>query len=142
KAGESLEYKEYLAGCGSDNDLHYDVKIKAAEMLMANKENTFVTPVFNGSASLRDAAGQMIENTAKAVRRKQTADDKFFDTMFDDMVSLYHLDQISTGNVSTDLGPLPGPAVALIAVLIAAWVVIIGVNLKDIIKKRKAGHNA
>ena len=141
KAGNSAEYQEYLAGCGSDNDLHYDVKIKAAEMLMANKENTFVTPVFNGSASLRDAAGQMIENTAKAVRRKQTVDDKFFDTMFDDMVSLYHLDQINTGKTKGDLGPLPGPAVALIAALITAWVVIIGINLKDIIKKRKVENN-
>ncbi|MBR4781108.1 MAG: extracellular solute-binding protein [Lachnospiraceae bacterium] len=139
KAGNSAEYQEYLAGCGSDNDLHYDVKIKAAEMLMANKENTFVTPVFNGSASLRDAAGQLIENTAKAARRKQTVDDKFFDAMFDDMVSLYHLDQISatTGN-SGDLGPLPGPAKALIVALIIAWIGIIGFNLKDIIKKRKA----
>ena len=139
KAGESAEYREYLAGCGKDNDLYYDVKIKAAEMLMENTENTFVTPVFNGSASLRDAAGQMIENTAKAVRRKQTVDDKFMDTMFDDMVSLYHLDQISavkTGN--GDLGPLPGPAVALIVALIAAWMIIIGINVKDIIKKRKA----
>ena len=139
KAGDSAEYQEYLAGCGSDNDLHYDVKIKAAEMLMANKENTFVTPVFNGSASLRDAAGQLIENTAKAARRKQTTDDKFFDSMFDDMVSLYHLDQISAvGGKSTDLGPLPGPAKALIVALIIAWIGIIGFNLKDIIKKRKA----
>ncbi len=141
KAGDSAEYKDYLAGCGRDNELYYDVKIKAAEMLMANTENTFVTPVFNGSASLRDAAGQMIENTAKAVRRKQTVDDKFFDTMFDDMVSLYHLDQISAVKGNGDLGPLPGPAVALIVALIAAWVIIIGINVKDIIKKRRAENH-
>lgn len=139
KAGESVEYREYLAGCGKDNDLYYDVKIKAAEMLMENTENTFVTPVFNGSASLRDAAGQMIENTAKAVRRKQTVDDKFLDSLFDDMVSLYHLDQISTvGTANRDLGPLPGPAVALIVILIVAWILIIGINLKDFILRKKA----
>ncbi len=141
KAGDSAEYKDYLAGCGRDNELYYDVKIKAAEMLMANTENTFVTPVFNGSASLRDAAGQMIENTAKAVRRKQTVDDKFFDTMFDDMVSLYHLDQISAVKGNGDLGPLPGPAVTLIVALVAAWVIIIGINVKDIIKKRRAENH-
>ena len=139
KASDSAEYREYLAGCGKDNDLYYDVKIKAAEMLMENTENTFVTPVFNGSASLRDAAGQMIENTAKAVRRKQTVDDKFLDSMFDDMVSLYHLDQISAvKNGSGDLGPLPGPAVVLIVVLIIAWILIIGINLKDFILRKKA----
>ncbi|MBR4341387.1 MAG: extracellular solute-binding protein [Lachnospiraceae bacterium] len=141
KAGDSKEYRDYLAGCGKDNNLYYDVKIKAAEMLMANTENTFVTPVFNGSTSLRDAAGQMIENTAKAVRRKQTADDKFFDSMFDDMVSLYHLDQISMVKGGSDLGPLPGPAVALIVALITAWVIIIGINVKDIVKKRRAENN-
>lgn len=31
------------------------------------RENTFVTPVFNGSASLRDASGQLIENVVKSV---------------------------------------------------------------------------
>ncbi|MBR6474997.1 MAG: ABC transporter substrate-binding protein, partial [Lachnospiraceae bacterium] len=62
-----------------------------------------------------------------------------FDAMFDDMVSLYHLDQISaTTGKSSDLGPLPGPAKALIVALIIAWIGIIGFNLKDIIKKRKA----
>ena len=42
---------------------------------MNNTDNTFVTPVFNGSASLRDAAGQLIENVTKGVRRGQTIDD-------------------------------------------------------------------
>ncbi|MBR5180298.1 MAG: extracellular solute-binding protein [Lachnospiraceae bacterium] len=136
KASGSDEYQDYINRCGEDNELYYDVKINAAKMLMDNKENTFVTPVFNGSASLRDAAGQMIENTAKAVRRKQTIDDKFMDTLFDDMMSLYHLDQISAlGNDSKDLGPLPKPAIILIIALIVAWVGIIGFNLKDIIKK-------
>jgi len=107
-------------------------------MLMGNRENTFVTPVFNGSASLRDAAGQMIENTAKAVRRKQTVDDAFMTALFDDMMSLYHLDQISTVGESTtkDLGPLPGQAKALIIVLILAWVGIIGFAVRDVILRK------
>ncbi len=42
------------------------------KMLLANSDNTFVTPVYNGSASLRDAAGQLIENVTKSVRRKET----------------------------------------------------------------------
>ena len=138
KALESDEYKDYLSKEGTDNDLYYDVKIKAAKILLNNTENTFVTPVFNGSASLRDAAGQMIENAAKAARRNQTVDDKFMENLFDDMVSLYHLDQVnSSSDGKKDLGPLPGQAKALIIVLILTWIGIIGFSLTGLIKRYK-----
>lgn len=51
KAQESAEYQDYLARCGEDNDVHYDVKIQASRLLLDNVENTFTTAVFNGSAS-------------------------------------------------------------------------------------------
>ncbi|MBQ0125167.1 MAG: extracellular solute-binding protein, partial [Clostridiales bacterium] len=60
KAQNSAEYKDYLAREGEDGSTHYDVKIKASKLLMDNTNNTFVTPVWSGSASLRDAAGQLI----------------------------------------------------------------------------------
>lgn len=82
KAQESEEYKTYLAGCGEDDTIHYDVKIKAAGLLLDNIGNTFVTPVFNGSASLRDAAGAMIENTVKSVRRGQQVDDGYIENLY------------------------------------------------------------
>lgn len=72
-------------------------------------EHTFVTPVFNGSASLRDAAGQLIESVTKSVRRKQEIDDAYIDKLYSDVTSLYHLDQISSeqssGKKSLDLFP-------------------------------------
>lgn len=138
KAGDSEEYRDYLNKCGTDNNLYYDVKINAAKMLLNNTDNTFVTPVFNGSASLRDAAGQMIENTAKAIRRKQTIDEAYMEQLFDDMVSLYHLDQIERKSGETDskdLGPLPTPAKVFIIILLAAWIGIIGINVADFTKK-------
>lgn len=94
KAQNSPVYQEYLARKGEDNQEHYDVKIAASELLMNNMSNTFVTPVFNGSADLRQAAGQMIEETAKAARRKKEMNDAFLDNLYSDMTSLYHLDQI------------------------------------------------
>ena len=143
KAMDSEEYQDYLLKCGTDNDLYYDVKINAAKVLLENKENTFVTPVFNGSASLRDAAGQMIENAAKAARRDQTVDEKFMDSLFDDMVSLYHLDQVSTiGSGGKDLGPLPSGARVLIVILIFAWVGIIAFYAKDLVKRYKINKKA
>ena len=53
-----------------------------------------MTPVFNGSADLRQAAGQMIEETAKAARRKKEMNDAFLDNLYSDMTSLYHLIQV------------------------------------------------
>ncbi len=94
KAQESDEYKDYLSRRGEDNDTYYFVKIDAAKLLLDNVDNTFVTPVFSGSASLRDAAGQMIEEVVKAKRRGKTVDDAFLDDLFEKMKSLYRLDQV------------------------------------------------
>ena len=139
KARENPLYQDYLARAGEDNDLYYQVKLDAVQMLLDNTDHTFVTPVFNGSASLRNAAGQMIEEVAKAVRRKKTVDEAFMKKLEADMTSLYRLDQIQTGTVSRqkDLGPLPGTAVALLCSLGAAWVAIGTVYLLGRRKSKK-----
>ena len=129
KAQESAEYQDYLARMGEDNNEHYDVKIKAAKLLIDNVQYTFVTPVFNGSTSLRDAAGQLIENVTKSVRRKATVDDAFLEALFSDVTSLYRLDQTgmlqnSGEDGKKDLGPLPTASKALIATLCVTWLLI------------------
>ena len=101
-AQESEEYKDYLSRSGEDNDTYYAVKIDAAKLLLQNVDNTFVTPVFSGSASLRDAAGQMIEEVVKAKRRKKTVDDAFMETLFGEMKALYRLDQVKPVDVVTE----------------------------------------
>lgn len=53
KARESEEYQDYLLRGGEDNEAYYEVKIKAAKLLLDNVDHTFVTPVFVGSTSLR-----------------------------------------------------------------------------------------
>lgn len=125
KAQNSAEYQEYLSAAGSDNKLHYDIKIQASKLLLDNIDNTFVTPVFNGSASLRDAAGQLIENTVKSVRRKQEINEEYIENLYKDVISLYRLDQTSASEGKVDLGPLPGTAVALLTTLILVWICII-----------------
>ena len=91
KAQQSAAYRDYLSRKGEDNDEHYAVKILASELLMNHTAETFVTPVFNGSTSLRSAAGQLIENVCKSARRKQ---DLNIDQLFKEVNSLYRLDQI------------------------------------------------
>lgn len=125
KAQESTAYREYLENAGADNQLYYEVKILASKLLLENIENTFVTPVFNGSASLRNAAEQLVETTVKAERRKQKVDEEFFEQLYQETISLYRLDQTSASNGKVDLGPLPKTAVILLCSLAIVWICII-----------------
>lgn len=137
KAQESAEYQDYLSREGEDEE-HYEVKIQAAKLLLANTDNTFVTPVFNGSASLRQAAGQLIEATTLAERRKTETNDAYYATLFEETAALYHLDQIeTTDGGKRDLGPLPKASVALIVILVLAWVLIGGSFVLSLIRTKK-----
>ena len=141
KAQNSEAYRDYLSRAGEDNELHYDVKIAATKLLLDNTDNTFVTPVFNGSASLRNAAGQMIEEVNKSVRRKQTVDEAYLDKLFSEMTSLYRLDQIETADgAKQTFDGLPGPAIALLSGLAIAWICIVGYVAAEEIKKKKQGN--
>lgn len=141
KAQESAEYQDYLSRCGEDNELYYDVKINASKLLLNHIEDTFVTPVFNGSTSLRDAAGQMIENVAKSVKRKQEINEEYFEKLFSDMTSLYrlNLDGSQNGTVAgkAELGKLPQTAVILLSALVIAWGLMLFYVVSSKIKSKK-----
>ena len=150
KAQNSEEYKDYLSRGGEDNDYYYDVKIKTTKILLENIDKTFVTHVFNGSTSLRNASGEMIEQVVKTVRGKKTVDDAYIDNLYENMISLYKLtntvddtpddpqdnDPIGAHD-SKDLGPLPLGSVALIASLATVWVLILAYFAVNTIKKQK-----
>ena len=62
--------------------------------------------MFNGSTSLRDAAGQLVEDVSKAVRRKKTVDGAYIDTLFKSVTDMYELNQPKGGeDTPRDLGP-------------------------------------
>ncbi len=131
KAQNDSAYQEYLGRRGEDNEHYYAIKIDAARLLLDHVQDTFVTPVFNGSASLRDAAGQLIENTAKAVRRKTKVDEAFIEKNYRDTASLYRLDQHGaqasslSGGGRKELGPLPAGAKYLLYGLGIIWILLI-----------------
>ena len=125
KAQESAEYQDYLSRAGEDGDTYYEVKLQAVELLLSHQEDTFITPVFNGSASLRDAAGHLIESVTKSVRRKETVDDAYLEALFADTQSLYHLDSLAPSAGKTDLGPLPAASAALLTGLGAVWILLL-----------------
>ena len=122
KAQNNPAYQDYLSREGEDNDLHYNVKLQATKLLIENTDNTFVTPVFSGSASLRDAAGYLVESVTKSVRRKQPVNEEYLEKLFAETRSLYRLDQTAAGTAGkTELGALPTPSAALLCVLGVAW---------------------
>ena len=132
KALDSEEYKDYMVRAGEDNKEHYRVKIEASRLLMENTKNTFVTPVFNGSASLRSAAGQLVENTVKGARRKQEMNDAFIENLYSEVRSLYRLDQISGTSQTQEI---PTGSWVLLGTIAAVWVLI------GIFKLREAKKN-
>ena len=139
KAQQSAEYQDYLSRKGEDNQAHYQVKIEASELLLNHMSDTFVTPVFNGSADLRQAAGQMIEETAKAARRKKEMNDAFIQTLYSDMTSLYHLDQIQVTGEEGEAQELqtefPAESKALLGAIAGIWILI---GVFQLISARKA----
>ena len=148
KAQQSESYQDYLSRCGEDNELYYDVKIKAARLLLENVEDTFTTPVFNGSASLRSAAGDLIDDVTIAPRRKKTVDDAYLDKLFDNVTSLNRLNMITVDPAALEASgespaaadsarePLPPTAVTLLASLGTVWVLIGLYCLTDWLKNR------
>ena len=138
KAQNSEAYQDYLSRAGEDNDLYYDVKIEATQLLLDNTQNTFVTPVFNGSASLRNAAGQMIEEVNKSIRRMQEVDESYIDELYAEMTSLYRLDQISGASGKITLGELPKTSVILLCSLAICWIGILTYVVFDAIKQKKS----
>ena len=142
KAQESEVYQDYLSRCGEDDELYYSIKIQASELLLDHIDRTFVTPVFNGSTSLRDAAGQLIENTVKAVRRNQSVDEAYFEKLYSDITALYRLDQLNGQNGSlalekSELGPLPTSAKVLLASLAVVWMLIVIYVVSQALKSKR-----
>lgn len=136
KAQNDPLYKEYLSKKGQNNGAYYSVKLDATELLINNIENTFVTPVFNGSTSLRNAAGQLIEIAVTLAKRNT----EFSATSaYEEVNSLYRLDQLNKNQsaTSSDLGPLPVQSKALLISLSVVWVVL-GVIYLASLKRNKS----
>ncbi len=119
KAQNSAEYIDYLSREGEDNELYYDIKLQATKLLLDNTDNTFVTPVFNGSTSLRNAAGELIESVNKSAYRKKEVN---IDALYDEVTALHRLDQIGAASGGIPLGKLPTQAIVLLCALAACWV--------------------
>ncbi len=121
RAQTDPDYLDYLSRAGEDNDLYYEIKIAASRLLIEHTADTFVTPVFNGSTSLRNAAGQMIEEVTKAANRGKVVDQAYIEDLYVRMQKLYKFDEL-TGAGEADspeaLGQLPLVSKLLLGALV------------------------
>lgn len=139
KAQNSPEYQDYLSREGEDNELYYHIKLKATKLLLNNMDNTFITPVFNGSASLRNAAGALIEETGKSVNRGIEITPTQLDNTFKRVESLYKLGEFTKDESGkSDLGKMPTISIALLSGIGVVWVGIGVYALCDYRKRRGA----
>jgi len=129
KAQESAEYIDYLSRAGEDNTTHYDIKIAATKLIIDNIDNTFITPVFNGSVSLRNAAGGMIEEIADSVRVGKEITPAFINGIYRKMTALWRL--------NVELSEISPYAILLIAVIVTVYVCIAVYLICQRIKNRK-----
>ncbi len=139
QAQQTPDYQAYLAGEGG----HYQVKLDTVKLLLEHTDKTFVTPVFNGSANLRQAAGELIEEACKYGRQKRSMTDESVDIIFENQQSLFHLDEIvvrdeqgvAYGN-KEQFGALPTGSVILLAGLGAVWLGLGAWAIWDFVKKK------
>ena len=89
KATESKEYIDYL-----NDENEYSVKIDATKLVLNNIDNTFITPVFNGSANARSASGYLIEALFSGYTTKEQ-----IDTLFNNVDSRYKLSTFVKGEI-------------------------------------------
>ena len=70
--------------------------------------------------------------------RKELVDEGYIDNLFDEVSSLYRLDQIGQNRgAKAELGPLPSEAKALICVLVLVWLGIAAYVIFEAVKKKK-----
>ena len=134
KAQNNGEYQDYLSRSGEDNELYYKIKIDATKILLDNTDNTFVTPVFNGSTSLRNAAGHLVEQVTKSVQRKEKLDDAYYEKLYQNTSALYRLDQLGTTTQTGAEGELPATSKWLLISLGTIWALL---GVTAIIGKQK-----
>ncbi len=137
KAQESPEYVDYLSREGEDDEFYYEIKLRAVKLLIENTDNTFVTPVFNGSADLRNAAGELIEQVNTDTRAGKSIDDEYISALYEKVAGLYHLNEIELSRGELTFGSLPAGAKALLWTLGACWIGIIVYVTVTKIKNKK-----
>lgn len=141
KAQQSNEYQNYLSRGGEDNDTYYKVKTDVSRLVIDYQDYSFITPVFNGSASLRNAAGQLIINSVRdalLTTNRPEFNDEYYTKLFANMKKLYRVTEIGNNATVVEAYPFkdfPLGSKILIFSLIALWIILLVLYLYGLVKK-------
>ena len=93
--------------------------------------------MFNGSADLRNAAGELIEQVNGDARAGTVIDSEYISALFDKVAGLYHLNDIELSRGELTFGKLPTGAHVLLWSLGICWFLIIVYVTVTKIKNKK-----
>lgn len=128
---DSTAYKNYLANPSETEKDNYSVKIDASKLVIDNINNTFITPVFNGSSLVRTASGKLIELVANL---RTEATDEDINNIFDKVEELYRISEYDTNEGDHSL---PLTAILILVGLGIAWIGIGFVFIRRQIKEKQ-----
>ena len=129
---ESEKYQNYLKKDSKEEI----VKIKASKLIIDNIDNTFVTPVFNLSADVRNAAKYLVTAVTSSVKNKKYRTKAEVDELFSKAISNNNLESIVLNKTNTNKYLPIG--IALICAIGLTWISLgfyVIYNKKKIAKK-------
>lgn len=132
RTNESQAFKDYL----NDNN-EYVVKREATKLVLNNIDNTFISPVFNGSSDVRDAGAYLVEGVCGNNKRYKTAEE--IDTLYEKCIEKYGLQELidATGGETIER-KISKESIILLSTLGIIWILLGTYVINDkIIKKRR-----
>ena len=133
-ATESQAFKNYL-----NDETQYSVKRDATKLVLDNIENTFISPVFNGSSDIRDAGAYLVEGVCGNNKRYKTAEE--IDTLYEKCIEKYGLQDLinsTTGNVERK--QISKESIILLVSLGVVWILLGAYVLNDMVLKKKRNN--
>ena len=134
RANDSEAFKNYLKDANE-----YVVKREATKLVLNNIDNTFISPVFNGSSDVRDAGSYLVEGVCGNNKRYKTSEE--IDTLYQKCIEKYGLQSLidaSNGTGELVVRQISKESVILLSTLGITWVILGVYVINDkIIKKRR-----
>ncbi len=132
RATESTAFESYL-----NSTTEYSVKLDATKLVLDNVNNTFISPVFNGSSDVRDCGSYLIEACCGNNTRYKTSED--IDTLYQKCIEKYGLQEILN---NTDQKRTISPvAITLLTSIGVIWVIMGSYVLYEYKKEKKIKIN-
>lgn len=133
----TTESEAFISYLNDENE--YNVKREATKIVLDNIENTFISPVFNGSSDVRDAGAYLVEGVCGNNKRYKTSEE--IDKLYEKCIEKYGLQELinkTTGNVERK--PISKESIILLVSLGIVWILLGSYVLNDKVIKKKRNN--